>query len=105
MKNPNGFGSIVKLSGNRRKPYAVRKTIGWNEKGHPIYMMIGYYADRQQNGPQGTLERCQGHPKPVINQHSNTLNYYITFHTRKLKHIKCKKLSTTVDSDIQPKEQ
>lgn len=48
MKNPNGFGSIVKLSGNRRKPYAVRKTIGWNEKGHPIYMMIGYYADRQQ---------------------------------------------------------
>lgn len=24
MKLPNGFGSIVKLSGNRRKPYAVR---------------------------------------------------------------------------------
>lgn len=25
MKLPNGFGSIVKLSGNRRKPYAVRR--------------------------------------------------------------------------------
>ena len=25
MKLPNGFGSIVKLPGNRRKPYAVRK--------------------------------------------------------------------------------
>ena len=47
MKNPNGYGSVVKLSGNRRKPYCARKTSGWNEKGYPIYMVIGYYADRQ----------------------------------------------------------
>lgn len=47
MKNPNGYGSVVKLSGNRRKPYCARKTSGWNEKGHPIYMVIGYYAERQ----------------------------------------------------------
>ena len=37
MKNPNGYGSVVKLSGNRRKPFCARKTSGWNEKGHPIY--------------------------------------------------------------------
>lgn len=48
MKNPNGYGSVVKLSGNRRKPYAVRKTIGWNEKGHPIYSCIGYTATREE---------------------------------------------------------
>ncbi len=42
MKNPNGYGSVVKLSGNRRKPYCARKTSGWNDKGHPIYMVIGY---------------------------------------------------------------
>lgn len=29
MKNPNGWGSISKLSGNRRKPWRVRKTAGW----------------------------------------------------------------------------
>ena len=29
MKNPNGWGSITKLSGNRRKPWRVRKTDGW----------------------------------------------------------------------------
>lgn len=29
MKLPNGYGSISKLSGNRRKPYRVRKTDGW----------------------------------------------------------------------------
>lgn len=23
-RNPNGYGSVTKLSGNRRKPYAVR---------------------------------------------------------------------------------
>lgn len=48
MKNPNGYGSVVKLSGNRRKPYTVRKTTGWNDKGHPIYLTIGYYASREE---------------------------------------------------------
>lgn len=48
MKNPNGYGSVVKLSGNRRKPFWVRKTIGWNEKGHPKYETIGYYETREE---------------------------------------------------------
>lgn len=47
MKNPNGYGSVVKLSGNRRNPFAVRKTKGWNDKGHPIYETIGYYPTRK----------------------------------------------------------
>ncbi len=29
MKLPNGYGNISKLSGNRRKPFRVRKTTGW----------------------------------------------------------------------------
>lgn len=48
MKNPNGYGSVSKLSGNRRKPFWVRKTIGWNEKGHPIYETIGYCKTREE---------------------------------------------------------
>lgn len=48
MKNPNGYGTVVKLSGNRRKPYAVRKTIGFNKKGHPIYQPIGYTETREE---------------------------------------------------------
>jgi integrase len=43
MRNPNGYGSVVKLSGNRRNPYAVRKTKGFNAKRQPIYAVIGYY--------------------------------------------------------------
>ena len=48
MKNQNGYGTVVKLSGNRRKPYTVRKTLGFNEKGHPVYMSIGYFSTREQ---------------------------------------------------------
>lgn len=48
MKNPNGYGSVVKLSGNRRKPFWVRKTTGWNDKGHPIYETIGYCVTREE---------------------------------------------------------
>lgn len=29
MKMPNGYGSVYKLSGNRRKPWAARVTDGW----------------------------------------------------------------------------
>jgi integrase len=29
MKLPNGYGSVTKLSGNRRKPYLARFTLGW----------------------------------------------------------------------------
>ena len=30
MRNPNGYGTIYKLSGNRRKPFIVRVTVGWS---------------------------------------------------------------------------
>lgn len=29
MKLPNGYGSVTKLSGNRRKPWLARVTLGW----------------------------------------------------------------------------
>ena len=48
MRNPNGYGSVVKLSGKRRRPYWVRKTVGWNDKGYPIYETIGYTETRQE---------------------------------------------------------
>lgn len=47
MKNPNGYGTVIKLSGNRRNPYCARRTVGWNEKGQPIYKAVGYYPTRK----------------------------------------------------------
>ena len=50
MRNPNGFGSVYKLSGKRRKPWAVRKTTGWllteDGKSYPKYEFLGYYERR-----------------------------------------------------------
>lgn len=53
MKLPNGFGSVYKLSGNRRNPWVARKTVGWSfdqEKGKsfPVYAFIGYYPTRKE---------------------------------------------------------
>lgn len=50
MKNPNGYGGITKLSGNRRNPWRVRKTDGWEIVGEQIkqkFITIGYYPTRQ----------------------------------------------------------
>lgn len=53
MRLPNGFGSVYKLSGKRRKPYVARKTTGWsfdevNQKSFPVYAFVGYFQTRQE---------------------------------------------------------
>lgn len=42
MRAENGFGSVIKLSGARRKPYAARVTTGWKD-GKQQRKYIGYY--------------------------------------------------------------
>ena len=53
MKNPNSYGSVAKLPGNRRKPWAVRITTGFTvdpDLGHAKQMRsyLGYYATRRE---------------------------------------------------------
>ena len=48
MRNPNGFGTVARLSGNRRRPFIIKKVVGWNNKGHPIYDIVGYAATREE---------------------------------------------------------
>lgn len=52
MKLPNGYGSISKLSGNRRNPWRARITVGWTiddktQKSKQQYATIGYFPTRQ----------------------------------------------------------
>ncbi len=42
MKNPNGYGTVTKLSGNRRKPFVVKEGISGRQKP------IGYAATREE---------------------------------------------------------
>lgn len=39
------YGSIIKLSGNRSKPFIVRLTIGYNCNGFPVYEILGSFQD------------------------------------------------------------
>ncbi len=48
MRNPNGYGTVAKLSGSRRRPYIVKKVSGWKENGQPQYSIIGYAATREE---------------------------------------------------------
>ena len=48
MKNPNGYGSVFKLSGKRRKPWAVQITKQWTDEGKQIKKYIGYYPTRSE---------------------------------------------------------
>lgn len=48
MRNPNGYGTVAKLSGNRRRPYIIKKTTGWKDNGQPIFEIIGYAATREE---------------------------------------------------------
>ena len=43
MKNPNGYGSVSKLSGKRRRPVIVRITTGFDINGRQIMKVLGYY--------------------------------------------------------------
>ena len=47
MKNANGTGSIIKLSGNRRRPYAVKITTGYTIEGKQTRKIIGYFSSKK----------------------------------------------------------
>lgn len=46
MKLPNGYGSVVFLGKKRRRPWAARITVGWNEEKKQIYKYISYHEKR-----------------------------------------------------------
>ncbi|MBR2928338.1 MAG: tyrosine-type recombinase/integrase [Oscillospiraceae bacterium] len=53
MKLPNGYGTVKKMSGKRRRPYVVKKTVGWRydevkDKMIQEQMTIGYAATRAE---------------------------------------------------------
>lgn len=43
MKLPNGYGSVAKLTGNRRRPYMVRITTGFTDVLHTRYILYVLY--------------------------------------------------------------
>ena len=49
MRNPNGYGSVVRLSGKRRRPFMIRGAVyGYDDRGFPKFHIIGYSATREE---------------------------------------------------------
>jgi integrase len=48
MRNPNGYGSVFKLKGRRRKPWIARVTTGWTDDGRQLFLPVGYFATKQE---------------------------------------------------------
>ena len=66
MRLPNGYGSVIKLGGRRRKPWAVRVTDGFIEKKQ-VYRYLAYYETKTEAMSRLANEQiCPTSPKANI---------------------------------------
>lgn len=92
MRNPNGHGSVYKLSGRRRRPWIARVTVGWtitkNKKGEEVpkqlCQTIGYFETKSAGMDALALHRVS----PVSPKASITLaELYKEWSNGKYQHI------------------
>jgi len=79
MKNPNGYGCVKKLSGNRRRPWAVYVTTGWTLPTEPqIDALRGFVSESTYETlkQEIALKRKIGPHK--AKQKQTALGYYAT---------------------------
>ena len=53
MRRANGTGTVVKLSGNRRRPYAVRVSVR-DKYGRLVQKAVSYHAKLSEPRPRWT---------------------------------------------------
>lgn len=75
MKLPNSYGSVYKLSGKRRNPWAARKTVGWKQVPekkdcYPVYQFVGYYPTRAE-----ALQALSDFNKDPYDLHIDTITF------------------------------
>lgn len=127
MKLPNGYGTVKKLSGNRRNPYVVKKTVGWHydeakDKMIQEQVTLGYVATRKaglqllaeyNNNPydltaakitfENVYERWSKEKFPTIS-HSNVKGYEASYkvcealYRKVFRELKLVDLQTVVDT-------
>lgn len=48
MRFPNGYGTVYKLSGKRRRPFVAAVPVGFKPNGKVIQQVLDYYRTRQE---------------------------------------------------------
>lgn len=120
---PNGYGTIDKLPGARRKPYRARKRIGTKD-GKPVYATIGYYADKGEALKQLALandEALVKEPditfgqvhelwvqeynltKPLPKTYAESYKYLMPLEKRKMADLRAIDLESIINSPIVPR--
>ena len=61
MRNPNGYGTVYKLKGNRRRPWIARVPAGWDGEKQ-LYHTLGYFEKRQEG--MAVLAEYNDNPMP-----------------------------------------
>jgi integrase len=49
MKKPNGYGSVYKLRGNRRRPWVLKRTVGFDASGRQKFSYEFFATQREAN--------------------------------------------------------
>ena len=76
---PNNFGTVYKLSGNRRRPWIARRRIGeqYDDEKHtvkPVYATIGYFATKKE-----ALEALSKAPENLVSREQPTFGEVLDF--------------------------
>lgn len=75
MKNPNGYGSVIYLGKDRRKPYAVRITDGFrkNEKG--VYVQKFKYIEYFEKSKDAYVYLAEYNAGVKVKEHISLSNH------------------------------
>lgn len=46
MKNPNNYGTVYRMKGNRRRPFIAKVFLKKDKKGKRTYLTLGYYEEK-----------------------------------------------------------
>ncbi len=94
MRKPNGYGTVVKLSGNRRKPFEVRVNTRVSEWGYPVYDVL----DRFENRTDANIALAEYNRTPFdINKRDITFSeVYTMWYDWKYVHNKKKYSASTI---------
>lgn len=90
IRNKNGYGTVVKLSGRRRQPYEVRVNTRMDERYYPVYDVLGRFEERED--AQIALAEYNKNPYDINQSHITFSQLYELFYKDKYE-LSGKKLS------------
>lgn len=94
MRLPNGYGGVVNLGKNRRRPFAVRITADWTAEGKAVYKYLSYHNTRKE--ALQALAEYNNNPYDLVNAQLTFAEVYQLWADRELVDVSnSKKLSYT----------